>query len=464
MNLLQMNFSGAVLIVTITVIRAAAVNRLPKKIFLGLWGVVLLRLAIPVSVPSAFSIYSVLENNLPDNTAAVWQDAAMPAITQQLNLTESGQQMSAHALPISIWLIIWGIGVILCSTAFALCYWRCWTEFRVSLPVREPYAQQWLESRHLRRKIEIRQSDKISAPLTYGIFRPVILMPARTDWKNTKLMNYVLLHEYVHICHWDTMIKLAFTCILCLYWYNPFVWLMYILLNRDIELACDESVVHRLGENSKSTYARMLICMEAKQSGLGPLYNSFSKNAIEERITAIMKTRKTSIATILIGIVLTAAVTAGCATSAQNIQAKQQPSQPGVQLQKDKGSIAAGIDVPDTVKQAAEALAIQKMEKGQYQNWRIGALAHVYTYEKLEGKTLEVYQMDYECMQNPEKSSAENTDADKDGWIRPEYANSNFLVFMKQGDKLSYIANLTENDCFPGDAIFTSDLKTALKK
>lgn len=78
------------------------------------------------------------------------------------------------------------------------------------------------------------------------------------------------------------------------------VWVMYILFNRDIELACDESVIRKLGETSKSAYARVLIDMETAKSGLAPLYNNFSKNAIEERITAIMKTKRTTLITVIL--------------------------------------------------------------------------------------------------------------------------------------------------------------------
>ena len=141
----------------------------------------------------------------------------------------------------------------------------------------------------MKRPILVRQSDRISAPLTYGIFRPVILMPKKMDWKNEKQLQYVLSHEYVHICRYDTVTKLIATLALCIHWFNPFVWVMYILFNRDIELACDESVIRQFGEKSKSAYSLMLINMEATKSGLLPFCNNFSKNAIEERITAVMK-------------------------------------------------------------------------------------------------------------------------------------------------------------------------------
>ncbi len=141
----------------------------------------------------------------------------------------------------------------------------------------------------MKRPILVRQSDRISAPLTYGIFRPVILMPKKMDWKNEKQLQYVLSHEYVHIYRYDTVTKLIATLALCIHWFNPFVWVMYILFNRDIELACDESVIRQFGEKSKSAYSLMLINMEATKSGLLPFCNNFSKNAIEERITAVMK-------------------------------------------------------------------------------------------------------------------------------------------------------------------------------
>ena len=109
------------------------------------------------------------------------------------------------------------------------------------------------------------------------------------DWKNEKQLQYVLSHEYVHIYRYDTVTKLIVTLALCIHWFNPFVWVMYIIFNRDIELACDESVIRQFGEKSKSAYSLMLINMEATKSGLLPFCNNFSKNAIEERITAVMK-------------------------------------------------------------------------------------------------------------------------------------------------------------------------------
>lgn len=180
--------------------------------------------------------------------------------------------------------------------------------------------KKWLEDHKLIRSVSIRQSDRISAPLTYGIVKPIILVPQTTDWKDTTQLQYIFLHEYVHICRFDTVTKLISTFALCVHWFNPLVWIMYILYNRDMELACDESVVRLSGETSKKDYSLMLISMEAKKSGLLPFCNNFSKNAVEERITAIMKIKKTTNGLIIGSLALILMIIMLFVTSAQKKQ------------------------------------------------------------------------------------------------------------------------------------------------
>ena len=291
MNLLQMSFSGAAFIAAVVIIRAVAINKLPKKTFLVLWELVILKLLIPFSIPSMFSIYTLVTRSISSTTLPeVGTDHNIPTMQGLFVTTQGIEQPPADILPsISMWFIVWCAGLILIALFFIISYLRCLVEFRTALPVHNHYVGKWLADRPLKRPILVRQSDRISAPLTYGIFRPVILMPKKIDWKNEKQLQYVLSHEYVHIYRYDTVTKLIATLALCIHWFNPFVWVMYILFNRDIELACDESVIRQFGEKSKSAYSLMLINMEATKSGLLPFCNNLSKNAIEERITAVMK-------------------------------------------------------------------------------------------------------------------------------------------------------------------------------
>jgi len=178
---------------------------------------------------------------------------------------------------------------------FTLLYRKSRAKFDTSLPVSSEFLTNWLEKHKLKRRISIRVSDQIAAPLTYGIWRPVILLPKGTDWNNERELNYVLAHEFIHIKRFDTLTKLVMTAALCIHWFNPIAWGMYFLLNRDMEISCDEAVIHTLGETSKQDYARTLISMMERKSHLPALYNNFSKYAIEERITAIMKMKKRTI-------------------------------------------------------------------------------------------------------------------------------------------------------------------------
>lgn len=319
MSLLQMSIAGAVMILAIVVIRALAVNRLPKKTFLALWGVVLLRLFIPFSLPSVVSIYSLMgwqrtsagitENGTGGGFAGLFLGNEATRIAQE----------SASALPlgISIWKIIWIAGMLICALVFFTAYIRCFREFQMSLPVDNDMSQSWLKEHKLRRTISIRQSDRISSPLTFGVLHPVILMPKKTDWGNEDELKYVLEHEFVHIKRFDILSKLALIAAVCLHWFNPFVWIMYVLANRDIELCCDETVVCRFGRETRASYARVLISMEETKSEFVPLCSHFSKNAIEERITAIMKTKKTTIISLVVALVLVVGIVAIFATSAQ---------------------------------------------------------------------------------------------------------------------------------------------------
>ncbi len=318
MSLLQMSFSGAVFITAVVMIRAAAINKLPKKTFLVLWELVMVRLLIPFSIPSVFSVYTLVTHGLSSAALPeVTTDYNMPVVEGVFAATGGMEQPPADILSsVSLWFIVWCAGMIPAALFFVISYLRCLMEFRTALPVRSHYVEKWLGQQTLKRPVLVRQSDRISTPLTYGIFRPVILMPKKTDWKNEKQLQYILTHEYVHIYRYDTVTKLLAACALCVHWFNPFVWVMYRLFNRDIELACDESVIRQFGEKSKSAYSLMLINMEAAKSGLLPFCNNFSKNAVEERITAIMKMKKTSLFAICIAAMLIVGVTTTFATSA----------------------------------------------------------------------------------------------------------------------------------------------------
>ena len=351
MSLLQMSFTGGILILAVIVIRALAINMLPKKAFNALWWISVVRLMIPFSIPSAFSVYSLMGSHAPGNGSQAIRVLPIGASGQAASMPDSITNA------VSTWTVVWAAGVLVCAVFFSLAYWKCRKEFQTSIPVGNDFTENWLSVHQQGRRISIRQSGRFSAPLTYGVLHPVILMPTSTKWENTDSLEYVLAHEYVHIRRFDSIRKLVLIVVLCVHWFNPLVWVMYVLANRDIELSCDEAVVRLFGENAKATYARALISMEERRSGLTPLCNNFSKNAIEERIIAIMKIKKTTV----FSLIMTGLIVVGTATmfaTSANAQPQQAES-------VGQGSGTEIVTKPDSIPQVDDSFGTFFKDSGK---------------------------------------------------------------------------------------------------
>ena len=373
MALLQMSISGGMFILAVLAVRAAALHRLPKQTFSLLWKIALLRLLVPITVTSVLCIYPLLQRSglVPAMISDSTPDSAFPGILftgpdmtedaagvltdtsakdtrakgypDRRQMTEgqssaAGQKSTAGqtgtfgqantkghqdsfpetggidgSAKIPAFLpVIWGLGAAVMALGFFLAYQRSLREFRTSLPVSDELILRWLKEHPLKRKLSVRYSDRIVSPLTYGVLRPVILLPKKAGWDSEEQLSYILLHEYVHVRRFDAAFKLLFALALCVHWFNPAVWLMYLLFGRDAELACDEQVVRISGD--ASSYARTLISMEALKSGLSP-FCGFNENPLKERITGIMKTKKATLAASLTAATVILIVTAVFATS-----------------------------------------------------------------------------------------------------------------------------------------------------
>lgn len=323
MTLLKMSLSGAVLVCVVAIVRSLAIHRLPKRALLALWWMALARLLLPVSLPSPVSVYTLLEvRDYVVSETYVAPAPALPAAPEALPAVSQGNAVSSPGAlapspgAVARLQLVWAVGSVGCALFFALASVRCRREFRTSLPVADRAVQEWLAGHPLRRPVEVRTSDRISAPLTYGILRPVILLPEGFDCGDAAQLGYVLTHEWVHIRRFDGLAKLLIAAAACLHWWNPFAWALSALFNRDLELACDEEVVRRHGVASRAAYARALITLEERKSGLAPFCSSFNHNAMEERIVAIMKIRNLSTRAAALSAATVFAVGALFATSA----------------------------------------------------------------------------------------------------------------------------------------------------
>lgn len=455
MSLLQMSFLGTVIILLIVVLRAVLINRLPKKTFLILWWIALIRLLVPFSIKSVTSIYSLLQSIYSDiNPVRTAQTTTFLPIHGNMPEIANGlsEAMVQRTESISILSVIWLAGLLLCFGFFAVSYIKCYREFRFSLPVENDILEAWKEKHPLKRSLSIRQTETIAAPLSYGVIRPVILMPKNTEWKNIYQLRYVLEHEYVHIRRLDMLTKLIMIAAVCIHWFNPLVWVMYILFNRDLELSCDETVVRRFGMDIKSVYATALISMEEKKSGLTPLCNSFSKNAIEERIRAIMKIKKTSKFAVIISAVLVICVTGGFATSASSLEKKTETAQENgettvalneVNIREDESLSSSDVEW-----WTAEEYAKWLDEEKEVLQSMIGEKAYtggdgwfVWTQEKVD-ETIALYEDNLQKIKDGMKLSKSSDDA---VGITMAYSPENIEYAKQEAEKVTENKDSNEN-------------------
>lgn len=321
MSLLEMTFSGAVLIVLIAFLRLLLRRAVPKRTFLVLWAVALARLLVPFSptfeLPLALPTWerapveqAVTAVTLPEGAVPAVDDLAYALETllnEDASPTEEERQAAMDILqrkadraapaaepertPRPVWRIVWLAGTLACGAAFGLLYILNYRRFHGAVPVGGKAAAAWLAAHPLRRTLAIRTMAGVNSPLTYGVLRPVILVPEGFDFADSAA-RYALEHEYVHARRFDAAFKPLLAAALAIHWCNPAVWLMYVLANRDVELSCDEAVLRRFGENERAPYARALLSMEERRGILPPVCATFGANTTKERIVSIMKFRK----------------------------------------------------------------------------------------------------------------------------------------------------------------------------
>lgn len=327
MSLLQMSLSAACIIAAGCAVRALALNKLPARVFQLFWLVAAARLLVPFSFPSMLSVFNLLEQTPAAQGVSILPAAVPQAVPAAITGGADGAQIpAAPAAGLPPLLTLWLVGMAALAAYFIIANARAIRGFGASLPLENTWVEGWLEENNIRRHVRVRTSDRIRTPLTYGVVRPVILLPASAARMDPAQLRYILTHELLHIKRFDIIKKLVLTACLCVHWFNPMVWVMYVLAGRDIELACDEGVLRIVGQQENAGYAMALIRMQERRGGAA-WANSFSRYAIKERITSIMKFKKLSILAMVVVLALVVGVTTAFASS--GVPEEAQPVEDG---------------------------------------------------------------------------------------------------------------------------------------
>lgn len=174
MNLLKMSLSGGIMVLAVIILRSILLNRFPKRVFVLFWTIVLMRLLIPFQINSVFSIFSFVNKYFVGENKTVYTAGKfIPVQTAEMVFENTYNNSSRNFFTISPIMILWFIGMAVTFIVFACIYRNCRWNIKISLPVKNDYIIHWIETHRLRRTLNIRVSENIKSPLTFGIFKPV---------------------------------------------------------------------------------------------------------------------------------------------------------------------------------------------------------------------------------------------------------------------------------------------------
>ncbi|MBR3094417.1 MAG: M56 family metallopeptidase [Clostridia bacterium] len=289
-------------------------KKAPRKLLCGLWALVGLRLAVPVSLSSVFSLLPArtpvaasgdiggvyVQTGLPpvDHTAnTILQTAAAPGAPTR----EIAEQTAVNWG--SVLAVVW-----LCGAALLLVY-ALVSFLRLRLQVREAVREPdgvWL-------------CDNVDSPFILGVVRPRIYLPTDVAASDRPL---ILAHERAHLKRRDHLWKPLGFLLLAVYWFNPLLWVAYVLLCRDIELACDERVLAQQGSDVKKDYANALLRCSAPKHLIRACPVAFGETGVKSRIKSVLNYKKPAFWVVVLALAASAAVAVCFMTTPRDLRDK----------------------------------------------------------------------------------------------------------------------------------------------
>ena len=278
------NISASAAIVLILFLRGIFKEKLFAKVFVMLWLLAIIRLLLPFEFFSPLSIYSPIneQENAFSEEEYIYLDNFSEGEGIPAEKTEVSAFPKAEKIKISseeALVFIWALGGISVGGFFTAKHLHT---VKKILKNSEPYDVPEI---YKTGKTRFYKSKNLASPLSFGILRPAIVIPEETEESQ---LHFVLLHEQTHIKDRDAVLKILALFALSLNWFNPLVWFMVKIFERDIERYCDERVLEKTGAEKALFYANTILDFAERES---LSLNYFSAASLCERVTSIMKTK-----------------------------------------------------------------------------------------------------------------------------------------------------------------------------
>ena len=299
LKIINMSISASWLVLAVLILRFV-LKKAPKWINVLLWGIVAIRLICPFSFESPLSLIPSAEtiplNIGMDSTPTInsgisaINNAVNPIISQS-NTPMAGASINPLQITIGIYEYIWIFGMIALALYTAISYWRLHRKVDTAV----------------RYKDNIFQSENVSSPFVFGIIKPRIYLPFKMNGQD---LEHVVAHEHAHIRRKDHWWKPFGFLLLTIHWFNPLMWLAYVLLCRDIELACDEKVIKELGNEQRADYMQALVACSVNRRMIAACPLAFGEVGVKERVKSVMNYKKPAFWVIIIAVIICVGVAA----------------------------------------------------------------------------------------------------------------------------------------------------------
>lgn len=292
LKIVNMSIAASWLILAVVLLRVV-LKKAPKWINVLLWGIVAFRLICPFSFESALSLIPSAETISPEimmdwtpeiSTGVSSIDKVVNPIITDTFAPEPIASANPLQLLIPVLAIVWAIGIIAMLVYAAVSYFRLQKKVGASLSVRDNI---WI-------------CDDIQTPFILGFFKPSIYIPSGTDEAQ---LPYIIAHENAHLKRCDHWWKPLGYLVLAIHWFNPLVWIAYILLCRDIELACDEKVIRGLNQNESISYSEALLSCSVNRRTVMVCPLAFGEVGVKERVKNVLNYKKPAFWIVAIAVV-----------------------------------------------------------------------------------------------------------------------------------------------------------------
>ena len=293
LKIINMSISASWLIFAVLILRLV-LKKAPKWVNVLLWGIVAIRLICPFSFESALSLIPSAETfpkKIISGPSFDVQSGITP-VDNRINDYLGDRYFEGVTVPanngntiMTILTIVWTIGILLLVAYTVISYWRLHREIDTAV----------------RYKDNVLQSENVSSPFVLGLIKPRIYLPFKLDGQD---MEHVVAHEQAHIRRKDHWWKPLGFLLLTIHWFNPLMWLAYVLLCRDIELACDEKVIKGLSNEQRADYTQALVACSVNRRMIAACPLTFGEVGVKERVKSVMNYKKPAFWVIIIAVIV----------------------------------------------------------------------------------------------------------------------------------------------------------------